>query len=103
MSRVSRAGILAAHRDGVTVICELAAQFTEATWLAATPCTEWRAAGPAGPLRVGCPDVPEHPAPPPPPTALRAVGPRGPPGPPPPRRPPPQAAPGAPLPAPPPP
>ena len=34
MSRASRAGaqgILAAYRDGVTVICELAAQFPEAT------------------------------------------------------------------------
>src|SRR6266566_4045163 len=37
MSRVSRAGVLAAYRDGVTVICELAAKFTDATWLAATP------------------------------------------------------------------
>jgi len=31
MSRVSRAGVLAAYRDGITVICELAAHFTEAT------------------------------------------------------------------------
>ena len=30
MSQVSRAGILAAYGDGVTVICELAAQFTDA-------------------------------------------------------------------------
>ena len=29
MSRVSRAGVLAAYRDGVTVICELAAQFSD--------------------------------------------------------------------------
>jgi len=48
MSRVSRAGVLAAYRDGVTVICELAAQFTDASWLAATPCTEWRAVDLAG-------------------------------------------------------
>jgi len=41
--RVSRAGVLAAYRDGVTVICELAAQFTDVTWLAVTPCSEWRA------------------------------------------------------------
>ena len=44
MSRASRAGaqgILAAYRDGVTVICELAAHFTDATWLAPTPCAEW--------------------------------------------------------------
>src|ERR1700692_3783630 len=51
MSRLSRAEILAAYRDGVTVICELAAQFTDATWLAATPCTEWRAGDLAGHLR----------------------------------------------------
>ena len=42
MSRVSRAGVSAAYRDGVMVICELAAQLTDASWLAATPCTEWR-------------------------------------------------------------
>src|SRR5580700_6056032 len=51
MNRVSRAGVLAAYRDGVTVICELAAQFTDASWLAATPCTEWRAVDLAGHLR----------------------------------------------------
>ena len=43
--------ILAAYRDGVTVICELAAQFTDMAWLAATPCTEWRAVDLAGHLR----------------------------------------------------
>jgi hypothetical protein len=31
---------LAAFRDGVTVICELAAQFTDELWPAPTPCTE---------------------------------------------------------------
>src|SRR5947209_4796976 len=41
MSRVSRAGVLAAYRDGITVICELAAQLTAANWLAGTPCAEW--------------------------------------------------------------
>src|SRR2546429_9270400 len=51
MSRVSRAGVLAAYRDGVMVICELAAQFSDANWLAATPCAEWRAADPPGPPR----------------------------------------------------
>src|SRR5215467_4694159 len=51
MSRVSRAGVLHAYRDGVTVICELAAQFTDATWLAVTPCSEWRAVDLAGHLR----------------------------------------------------
>ena len=40
--------ILHAYRDGVTVICELAAQFTDATWLAVTPCSEWRAVDLAG-------------------------------------------------------
>jgi len=54
MSRASSAGaqgILAAYRDGVTVICELAAQFPDATWLAPTPCAEWRATDLAGHLR----------------------------------------------------
>jgi Mycothiol maleylpyruvate isomerase N-terminal domain len=60
MSRVSRAGILAAYRDGITVICELAAQFTEATWLAATPCAEWRAADLAGHLRCVADDYHEY-------------------------------------------
>jgi hypothetical protein len=60
MSRVSRAGVLAAYRDGITVICELAAQFTEATWLAATPCGEWRAADLAGHLRCVADDYHEY-------------------------------------------
>ena len=60
MNRVSRAGVLAAYRDGVTVICELAAQFTDATWLAATPCTEWRAVDLAGHLRCVADDYHEH-------------------------------------------
>src|ERR1700683_4070922 len=60
MNRVSRAGILAAYRDGVTVICELAAQFTDATWLAATPCTEWRAVDLAGHLRCMADDYHEY-------------------------------------------
>src|SRR5947209_1165136 len=51
MSRVSRAGVLAAYRDGVMVICELAAHFSDANWLAATPCAEWRAVDLAGHLR----------------------------------------------------
>src|SRR5260370_40105848 len=42
---------LAAFRDGVTVICELSAQFTDELWLAPTPCTEWRAIDLAGHLR----------------------------------------------------
>jgi len=60
MSRVSRAGILAAYRDGVTVICELAAQFTDATWLAATPCADWRAVDVAGHLRCVADDYHEY-------------------------------------------
>src|SRR3984885_13536289 len=60
MNRVSRAGVLAAYRDGVTVICELAAQFTDATWLAATPCTEWRAVDLAGHLRCVADDYHEY-------------------------------------------
>ena len=60
MSRVSRAGMLAAYRDGVTVICELAAQFTDATWLAATPCAEWRAVDLAGHLRCVADDYHEY-------------------------------------------
>ena len=60
MSRASRAGILAAYRDGVTVICELAVQFTDATWLAATPCTEWRAVDLAGHLRCVADDYHEY-------------------------------------------
>jgi hypothetical protein len=39
---------LAAYRDGVTVICELAAQFGRREWSAQTPCAEWGAADLAG-------------------------------------------------------
>src|SRR5580693_6696351 len=60
MSRASRAGILAAYRDGVTVICELAGQFTDVTWLAVTPCTEWRAVDLAGHLRCVADDYHEY-------------------------------------------
>jgi Mycothiol maleylpyruvate isomerase N-terminal domain len=52
--------ILAAYRDGVTVICELAAQFTDTAWLAATPCTEWRAVDLAGHLRCVADDYHEY-------------------------------------------
>jgi Mycothiol maleylpyruvate isomerase N-terminal domain len=57
---VSRVGVLAAYRDGVTVISELAAQFTDMTWLAATPCAEWRAADLAGHLRCVADDYHEY-------------------------------------------
>src|SRR5437899_8200187 len=60
MSRVSRAGVLAAYRDGVMVICELAAHFSDANWLAATPCAEWRAADLAGHLRCVADDYHEY-------------------------------------------
>jgi Mycothiol maleylpyruvate isomerase N-terminal domain len=60
MSRVSRTGVLSAYRDGVTVICELAGQFTEATWLGATPCSEWRAVDLAGHLRCVADDYHEY-------------------------------------------
>ena len=60
MSRVSRVGVLSAYRDGVTVICELAAQFTDATWLGATPCSEWRAVDLAGHLRCVADDYHEY-------------------------------------------
>src|SRR5271154_5266534 len=60
MSSVSRAGILAAYRDGITVISELAAQFTDATWLLPTPCAEWRAVDLAGHLRCVADDYHEY-------------------------------------------
>jgi hypothetical protein len=60
MSRATRAGILAAYRDGVTVICELAGQFTDVTWLAPTPCYEWRAVDLAGHLRCVADDYHEY-------------------------------------------
>jgi hypothetical protein len=59
MSRASRAGVLAAYRDGITVICELAAHFTDAAWLAPTPCAEWRAVDLAGHLRCVADDYHE--------------------------------------------
>ena len=42
---------LAAYHAGVTVIGELAAQFTAEAWAAPTTCPEWRAADLAGHLR----------------------------------------------------
>src|SRR5258708_747399 len=44
---------LSAYRDGVTVICELAAQFSARAWRAATPCAELRATHPRGALPHG--------------------------------------------------
>jgi len=60
MSRLSRAGVLAAYRDGITVICELAAQFSDHAWLAPTPCREWRAVDLAGHLRCVADDYHEY-------------------------------------------
>jgi uncharacterized protein (TIGR03083 family) len=60
MSRLSRAAVLAAYRDGITVICELAAQFSEVAWLAPTPCREWRAVDLAGHLRCVADDYHEY-------------------------------------------
>jgi uncharacterized protein (TIGR03083 family) len=51
---------LGAYRDGVTVICELAAQFDDQTWAAPTPCAEWRAADLAGHLRCVADDYHEY-------------------------------------------
>src|SRR6204780_846571 len=60
MNRLARGGILAAYRDGVTVICELATQFTDAARLAPPPCTEWRAVDLAGHLRCVADDYHEY-------------------------------------------
>ncbi len=51
---------LATFRDGVTVICELAAQFTDELWPAPTPCAEWRADDLAGHLRCMADDYHEY-------------------------------------------
>jgi uncharacterized protein (TIGR03083 family) len=51
---------LPAYRDGVTVICELAAQFGGQKWAAQTPCAEWRAADLAGHLRCVADDLHEY-------------------------------------------
>jgi uncharacterized protein (TIGR03083 family) len=51
---------LPSYRDGVTVICELAAQFGGQEWAAQTPCAEWRAADLAGHLRCVADDFHEY-------------------------------------------
>jgi uncharacterized protein (TIGR03083 family) len=56
----SQATGLGTYRDGVAVICELAAQFDEGAWAAATPCAEWRAADLAGHLRCVADDFHEY-------------------------------------------
>jgi hypothetical protein len=60
MSRASRAGILAAYRDGIAVIRELGGQFTDAAWLAPTPCGDWRAVDLAGHLRCVADNLHEY-------------------------------------------
>jgi len=51
---------LAAYADGVTVICELAAQFGRRDWGVQTPCAEWCAADLAGHLRCVADDYHEY-------------------------------------------
>lgn len=51
---------LPAYHDGVTVVGELAAQFSDEAWLAPTPCTEWSAADLAGHLRCVSDDYHEY-------------------------------------------
>ena len=51
---------LAAYHDGVTVVSELAAQFTGDAWAAPTTCPEWRAADLAGHLRCVADDYHEY-------------------------------------------
>ena len=51
---------LAAYHAGVTVICELAAQYTAEAWAAPTTCPERRAADLAGHLRCVADDYHEY-------------------------------------------
>ena len=51
---------LAAFQDGVTVICEIAAQFGDAGWSAPSPCPEWRVIDLAGHLRCVADDFHEY-------------------------------------------
>jgi len=51
---------LAAFHAGVTVVCELAARFTDDGWAAPTPCPEWRAADLAAHLRCVADDFNEY-------------------------------------------
>jgi len=51
---------LAAYHAGVTVVCELAARFTDDSWAMPTPCAEWRAADLAGHLRCVADDFHEY-------------------------------------------
>ncbi len=51
---------LAALNDGVTVICQLAAQFAGAAWSGPTSCPEWRVSDLAGHLRCVTDDYHEY-------------------------------------------
>ena len=48
------------YHAGVTLVCELAAQFTDEAWAAPTTCPEWRAADLAGHLRCVADDFHEY-------------------------------------------
>jgi mycothiol maleylpyruvate isomerase-like protein len=51
---------LAAYHAGVTVVCELASQFTQEAWRLPTPCPEWRAFELAAHLRCVADDYHEY-------------------------------------------
>ena len=51
---------LAAYHAGVTLVCELSAQFTDEAWTAPTTCPEWGAADLAGHLRCVADDFHEY-------------------------------------------
>jgi hypothetical protein len=51
---------LAAFHDGVTVICQISAQFTDSGWAGPSPCPEWRVADLAGHLRCVADDYHEY-------------------------------------------
>jgi uncharacterized protein (TIGR03083 family) len=51
---------LAAFHAGVTVVCELAAHFTDESWASPTPCPEWRVGDLAGHLRCVADDLNEY-------------------------------------------
>ncbi len=60
MSGWSPGPALAAFLDGVTVICEISAQFTEDMWAGPSPCPEWRVTDLAGHLRCVADDYHEY-------------------------------------------
>jgi uncharacterized protein (TIGR03083 family) len=54
------AAAFGAYDDGVTAVCQLAAQFSSQTWHAPTPCPDWQAADLAGHLRCVADDYHEY-------------------------------------------